>query len=109
MRNRTTLNEAKAWREIARRIDALATGVEAFLCWYVNPVYRCPQILDAPEKLLERMQRRLTRHLGATGFMYCDEYTDAEKRQQRILACLFLALEAEESRVSVDPTERKTV
>ena len=75
-----TLTEAQAWRKIAQRLER--TGDMSGLCFQINQ-----------EAQIAEMDARIQHHLMGE---CCITHNRAEANGVRILAALFLALEAED-------------
>jgi hypothetical protein len=96
------MTEAQAWRDVAKRIDAMTDErQDGFLCLTVK------SLSDAYDDLVARMLRRIDEQMRGTfssiAYNYCDEIkcpggriaSAEEGRKARVLAALWLALEAE--------------
>jgi hypothetical protein len=87
--NSQMLNEAQAWREIARRI--VEGEWKGFgLCREIHV------LLLAEDKILRDVASAMFLHLG-TYLDYGWAYTPGEEREARALAALWLALDAEDA------------
>lgn len=118
------LRESQAWREIARRVDRLASH-EGYLCdqlGYLSGRYPMTPPFVYPvtprvvwgESVSLRMSARVKSHLDEDGWAYGEEGLWAnddprltEYRKARVLAALFLALEAEDEERATRRTARK--
>lgn len=111
------LSEADAWREIARRVDRLPTG-EGYLCdqvGYLSGYHRADyepfdysDDLAITDAVAERMLARVRARMEPDTFsayddndLTSDRPEMAEFRQARVLAALWLALDAESESVAV--------
>ena len=87
------LTEAQAWREIARRLGN-GKRFQFGLCYEADQVWcegRCSH------ETLDIMEKRATNHVVSSGdSFYGLAYPHGEERAARILAALWMALEAEE-------------
>lgn len=101
---RTGKQEAAAWRKLAEEVDASPNRTKLFLCLCINGVserWWPDSKVSAPvPELRGRMSDRIKGHDfgGVTGVPYpwnLDENNYASNRA-RVLACLWLAHEAEE-------------
>lgn len=104
---RKQLSEAEAWREIAARISRVPKGQYAYLCWYVNPDFDSPCLLEnVGPATRTRMARRILDHLDTMCASDCEAPRShmgsgqKDRLSSRILAALFLALEAKDEALS---------
>jgi len=86
------LTEAQAWREIARRLGQ-GKRFRRGLCYEAHLLFwrerRCSV------EMSDIMEKRAANHISSEGF-YGFAYRPGEERDARILAALWMALEAEE-------------
>ena len=85
------LTEAQAWREIARRLGQgkwfrFGPCHEADRLWCER---RCS------DETQDIMEKRVTNHVSPGDSVYVFAYVQGEERDARILAALWMALEAE--------------
>lgn len=104
MRKRS-LTEVQAWREIARQFaepEAHRASAGTGLCWAVKALYDTYQITSETNS---DMHARIDDHMRASGGGILDEFgngpwafepSDDDAKSVRVLAALFLALEAKD-------------
>lgn len=92
------LSEPEAWREIARRIAENETKMSHGLCYeaYLLGPYANGAMMF-PNKLADRMAHRAITHARLSPDVDTNDYAfpRGTHREERILAALWLALEAE--------------
>ncbi len=112
--NKSALREeARAWREVARRIAQRGELRASGLCFEVtiaaNEDYAIPGEPAFVKRTCEQsMDVRLIRHLDGASYLEGDDYEmDGHVRlNTRILACLLLALECDDEARSLTPERR---
>lgn len=101
------LTEAEAWREIARRF---AEGdADAGMCWEIVDLRLYRRITFGQQKA---MKRRIDTHAALSWIWEIEDGQstgpwafDSHDREVRVLAALFLALEAEDEEALNEPCE----
>lgn len=95
---RRQLSEAEAWMEIARTVDALKPEAEEYyLCQHIREFGNRDRVSIETER---RMLTRLRYHMDYSIVLAWDSHFAGEPwaeqtaQDRRVLACLFLALEA---------------
>lgn len=95
--------EAAAWRKLAQEIDASPNRITVFLCLCVNGAealhYPHSKISAPASHLRDSMLDRIRSHDWEGGFKIPKAWgtvEGSERNNVRVLACLWLALEAEE-------------
>lgn len=101
------LSEPRAWREIAER---LAGDRDYFLCHALKTLsgFYFDSVRQISPETEERARRRLAAHIrsylpqwvNGPVYVIADSMTDDEERNARVMAALWMALEAEDERKS---------